>query len=291
MLGVLTPAWCPARSRRRSPDSSSLVIRRWARRLHQARELHPWNASVDDIERPDRLVFDLDPGEGVAWEFVIETALRLRWMLKYEGVEPWPKLTGGEGLHLMAPLDGTMDHDQARAYAKPDARRLAATASDRYALSSVPEKARRAHLHRLPAERPRHDGHRCLVAAGAGWIPHCGSLTRRTLDGRKIPSDVALPERSDSRCWQRRWCVARPGMRRSEEHLHGELDEVDVFGRTGFLDEASGEEMGVDGGEADMRIDLPSGIEGELVTDVAGVAPRARTQELTARIVDPVLGF
>jgi bifunctional non-homologous end joining protein LigD len=50
-------------------------------------ELHPWNASIDDIEHPDRLVFDLDPGEGVAWDFVIETALRLRRMLQDEGLD------------------------------------------------------------------------------------------------------------------------------------------------------------------------------------------------------------
>ncbi|HZT88629.1 MAG TPA: hypothetical protein VFA12_11725 [Stellaceae bacterium] len=38
-------------------------------------ELHPWGATVDDIEHPDLLVFDLDPGEGIAWDFVVETAL------------------------------------------------------------------------------------------------------------------------------------------------------------------------------------------------------------------------
>ena len=86
------------------------------------------------------LVFDLDPGEGVAWEFVIETALRLRRMLEDEGLKPWPKLTGGEGLHLMAPLDATMDHDAARAYAKRMAQRLAATAPNRYTLASAPGK-------------------------------------------------------------------------------------------------------------------------------------------------------
>src|SRR5215216_1276429 len=40
-------------------------------------ELHPWAATVDDLENPDHLVFDLDPGPGVEWEFVIETALKL----------------------------------------------------------------------------------------------------------------------------------------------------------------------------------------------------------------------
>jgi bifunctional non-homologous end joining protein LigD len=103
-------------------------------------ELHPWNARIDNIEHPDRLVFDLDPGEGVGWEFVIETALRLRAMLREEGLEPWPKLTGGKGLHLMAPLDRTIDHDAARAHAKRVAQRLAATAPDRYTLASAPEK-------------------------------------------------------------------------------------------------------------------------------------------------------
>ena len=103
-------------------------------------ELHPWNASINDIEHPDILVFDLDPGEGVAWEFVIETALTLRRILKDEGLEPWPKLTGGKGLHLMAPLDRRIDHDEARAYAKRVAQRLAATAPDRYTLASAPNK-------------------------------------------------------------------------------------------------------------------------------------------------------
>ena len=41
-------------------------------------ELHPWAATVDNIENPDRLVFDLDPGPGIEWQFVIETALALR---------------------------------------------------------------------------------------------------------------------------------------------------------------------------------------------------------------------
>jgi bifunctional non-homologous end joining protein LigD len=100
----------------------------------------PWNARIEDIEHPDRLGFDLDPGEGVAWEFVIETALRLRRMLKDEGLAPWPKLTGGKGLHLMAPLDRNIDHDQARASARRIAQRLAATAPDRYTFAAAPGK-------------------------------------------------------------------------------------------------------------------------------------------------------
>jgi bifunctional non-homologous end joining protein LigD len=64
-------------------------------------ELHPWGATVDDIERSDTLVFDLDPGKGIEWAFVTETALNLREVLRAEGLDSWPKLTGGKGLHLM----------------------------------------------------------------------------------------------------------------------------------------------------------------------------------------------
>ena len=71
----------------------------------------------------------------------------------------------------MAPLDPRVDHDQARAYAKRIAQRLAATAPRPIHHLLSAGKARRAHIHRLSEERPRHDGYRRLVAAGAGGIP------------------------------------------------------------------------------------------------------------------------
>jgi bifunctional non-homologous end joining protein LigD len=49
-------------------------------------EIHPWGATVEDIEHPARLVFDLDPGEGVDWGFVVETRLRLRDLLAAGGL-------------------------------------------------------------------------------------------------------------------------------------------------------------------------------------------------------------
>jgi bifunctional non-homologous end joining protein LigD len=67
-------------------------------------ELHPWNATVDDIEHADRLVFDLDPGKGIAWEFVCDTAFELRRLLKDQRLASWPKVTGGKGLHVIVPV-------------------------------------------------------------------------------------------------------------------------------------------------------------------------------------------
>ena len=103
-------------------------------------ELHPWAATVDDIERPDRLVFDLDPGPGVAWPFVVETALRLKAMLQDEGYESWPKLTGGKGLHLMVPIEPRFSHDKARLYCKSLVARLEATRPDAYTISPLPAR-------------------------------------------------------------------------------------------------------------------------------------------------------
>ena len=82
------------------------------------------------------MVFDLDPGEGVAWEFVIETALRLRDLLLSAKMDCWPKLTGGKGIHLMVPLDSPVTHNAAHAASRAIASQLAATAPGRYTVSA-----------------------------------------------------------------------------------------------------------------------------------------------------------
>ncbi|RWA69302.1 DNA ligase D [Mesorhizobium sp.] len=108
-------------------------------------ELHPWNATVDDIEHADRLVLDLDPGEGVEWAEVTETALALRDIMSAAGLESRPKVTGGKGIHLMAPLAVKITHDGARQLAKSLAQCLVDTDPDRYLLSADP-RARRGRI-------------------------------------------------------------------------------------------------------------------------------------------------
>ena len=101
-------------------------------------ELHTWNSTIDDLEHPDLMVFDLDPGPGVSFGFVTETAFALREMLKHEGLQSWPKLTGGKGVHVMVPLkDTSMSHDQAHRYSRELATRLAATQPSRYTTSAA----------------------------------------------------------------------------------------------------------------------------------------------------------
>jgi bifunctional non-homologous end joining protein LigD len=95
-------------------------------------EVHPWGATVDDVERPDVLVIDIDPGEGVEWGLVTDTALKLRDVFKAEGISSWPKLSGSKGIHVMAPVTPDLDWESARAYCKSIAERVATTAPRRY---------------------------------------------------------------------------------------------------------------------------------------------------------------
>jgi bifunctional non-homologous end joining protein LigD len=101
-------------------------------------ELHPWNAAVDDIERADRIVIDLDPGENVEWDLVVDTALTLRDLMHAEGLKPWPKVTGGKGLHLMSPLEKPMPHDAARQHARRLVQTLVDKNPKRYLTSASP---------------------------------------------------------------------------------------------------------------------------------------------------------
>jgi bifunctional non-homologous end joining protein LigD len=104
-------------------------------------ELHPWAATVDDIEHPDFMVFDLDPGDGVEWEFVVDTALQLREFLRDEGFEIWPKTTGGKGLHLMAPLDRSGDANAVHRLSRRLAQEFARRSPDRYIISAKQDRS------------------------------------------------------------------------------------------------------------------------------------------------------
>jgi bifunctional non-homologous end joining protein LigD len=109
-------------------------------------ELHPWNSLVANFEHADRMVIDLDPGHGVDWDAVVDTALGLRKLMKEEGFETWPKLTGGKGIHLMAPLDRPLLHDQAHRIARRLASAFAARDPDHYILSAQAKRSGRIFL-------------------------------------------------------------------------------------------------------------------------------------------------
>jgi bifunctional non-homologous end joining protein LigD len=89
-------------------------------------EFHIWGSRRDRLERPDRLVFDLDPDEDLPYGRVVAAGLRLRELLRELGLESFPKATGGKGLHLVVPLTRRTHFDQAKEFAHAVARRMTA---------------------------------------------------------------------------------------------------------------------------------------------------------------------
>jgi bifunctional non-homologous end joining protein LigD len=67
-------------------------------------EIHTWNSTAGDLERPNRLVWDLDPGPDVSWKQVVKAARLVRDVLKALRLTSWVKTTGGRGLHVVVPL-------------------------------------------------------------------------------------------------------------------------------------------------------------------------------------------
>ena len=67
-------------------------------------EIHTWNSTVENVERPNRIVWDLDPGPEVTWKQVAGAARLLRRVLKTLGLTSWVKTTGGRGLHVVVPI-------------------------------------------------------------------------------------------------------------------------------------------------------------------------------------------
>lgn len=97
-----------------------------------ALEIHPWGAQIDDLDRPDLITMDLDPGPGVSWSKVIEAAFDVRDRLKAAGLESFVKTSGGKGLHVVAPLKPRAGWTDVKAFAHAIARAMASDSPDDY---------------------------------------------------------------------------------------------------------------------------------------------------------------
>ena len=102
-------------------------------------ELHTWNATADKIERPDRLVIDLDPGEGVPWAKVQEAAQLTRTLLTELALVPFLKTSGGKGLHVVVPIKRLYDWDAVKDFSRALTEHLARLMPDRFTAISGPK--------------------------------------------------------------------------------------------------------------------------------------------------------
>jgi bifunctional non-homologous end joining protein LigD len=95
-------------------------------------ELHPWGATVERTGRPDRLIFDLDPSEGLGFDAVVAAALDVRDRLAALGLTTFVKTTGGKGLHVVLPIEPDTEWRAAKAFSKALAELMSQERPDLY---------------------------------------------------------------------------------------------------------------------------------------------------------------
>ena len=102
-------------------------------------EFHTWNGTKQAIGKPDRMTFDIDPGEGVAWPQIQEAAQLVRALLEELGLPAFLKTSGGKGLHVVVPLRRQHDWDTVKAFSQAIVQHLSRTLPDRFVAKSGPK--------------------------------------------------------------------------------------------------------------------------------------------------------
>jgi len=90
-------------------------------------ELHTWNSTTKAIGKPDRMLFDLDPGKGIEWPTLLEATQLTKKFLDMLGLESFLKTSGGKGLHVVVPLAPKDDYDTVKNFSQAVVVHLART--------------------------------------------------------------------------------------------------------------------------------------------------------------------
>jgi bifunctional non-homologous end joining protein LigD len=105
-------------------------------------EIHPWGVTAERPDKADRIIFDLDPDEGLGFPAVVKAAREVRERLDALGLTSFVKTTGGKGLHVVVPIDPTADWREVKSFAKGLSAEMAADSPHAY-LTKI-SKAERA---------------------------------------------------------------------------------------------------------------------------------------------------
>jgi DNA ligase D len=93
-------------------------------------ELHTWHSRIDDVERPDYLLIDLDPSHGNPWSHVREIAMVVKEVMDELGLVSFPKTSGATGLHILAPIKPEVEFPHVRDFTKALAKEVEARVDD-----------------------------------------------------------------------------------------------------------------------------------------------------------------
>jgi bifunctional non-homologous end joining protein LigD len=108
-------------------------------------EFHGWGARIEDVEKADRLVFDLDPDEGLDFEAVRAAAFQFRDILSGIGLATFPMLTGGKGVHVIAPLTPRAEWPEVKDFAHRLAQAVAQNDPDHFT-AALPKAQRKGRI-------------------------------------------------------------------------------------------------------------------------------------------------
>ena len=129
----LDPALWPGHSALLAVDSVEALVS--AAQMNTV-EFHTWNSTIKRIDEPDRMIFDLDPGQGVTWSHLQEAAELMRTLLSELGLNAWLKTSGGKGLHVVVPLARKFDYAVVKGFSQAIVQHMAKTIPQRFVAKS-----------------------------------------------------------------------------------------------------------------------------------------------------------
>jgi bifunctional non-homologous end joining protein LigD len=132
-LRVLDPSLWPGHTALLEVDSAEALLS--AAQMNTV-EFHTWNSTTRGIDKPDRVIFDLDPGEGVSWSHVQEAAQLMKALLSQLDLEAWLKTSGGKGLHVVVPLAPRLGYEAVKGFSQAAVQHMVKTIPSRFVAKS-----------------------------------------------------------------------------------------------------------------------------------------------------------
>ena len=151
-------------------------------------EIHTWGSHNNSPDVPDRMVFDLDPGEGVDWQALAVAAREIRGQLKKMKLEGFLKCTGGKGLHVVVPIEAELDWSTVKQFAHAVVMRIERNQPDLY----LTKMAKAARKNRIYLDYLRNDREATSIAPyssrARSGAPVALPLDWKELNGRTRPA-------------------------------------------------------------------------------------------------------